>query len=147
VDVLSTALSVVSLSAISTYCSNLQEQMEDRVEQQRRAKLEHERERGEIDEVMRAIDEEDRLQVALKHRKAAETMEYIRAILSEREERREFDRRTNEEEERKIQVPFPTHDRMNACAHVHHCMAASQARRSWTSIHGLDVTFDTALVH
>ena len=80
--------------------------MQERVEQQEAARAEHELERAMVDEVMRAIDEEDRLQGELKRRKAAETVQYIQEFIADREARRAAERRADYEEERKIQVRF-----------------------------------------
>ena len=99
----------------------IQEQMDERLEQQRLAHLEHARERGEVDEVMAAIEDEDRQQAALKQQKAIETMQYVREILSEREQRLDYERRSDEAEERKIQVlshslPFVIHSASRSIA-------------------------------
>lgn len=82
----------------------VQEQIQERAAQQEEARAEHERERAMVDAVMAAIDEEDRLQGELKRRKAAETVAYINAFVADREARREAQRRSEFEEERKIQV-------------------------------------------
>ena len=82
----------------------MQEQIQERAAQQEEARAEHERERAMVDAVMAAIDEEDRLQGELKRRKAAETVAYINAFVADREARREAQRRSDFEEERKIQV-------------------------------------------
>lgn len=74
---------------------------------QRVAKQEHEREREMVDAVMAAINAEDRMAVELKHRKAAETVEYIRHFVHDRDERRAAQRHADWAEERKIQVPPP----------------------------------------
>jgi hypothetical protein len=78
--------------------------MQERVEQQEAARAEFEREREMVDEVMRAIDEEDRLQGELKRAKAAETMRYIRNFIADRDARRAAERQAECDEERKIQV-------------------------------------------
>jgi len=78
--------------------------MEDRLEQQRAAQAAHAAERAEVDGVMAAIEAEDRQQAALRAARAADTMGYVRAVLQEREERREEERAANEDEERKIQA-------------------------------------------
>lgn len=82
----------------------MQEQIQERAAQQEEARAEHERERAMVDAVMAAIDEEDRLQGELKVRKANETVAYINAFVADREARREAQRRSEYEEERKIQV-------------------------------------------
>lgn len=63
----------------------LEEQMEERKEQQRIARLEYERERALVDEIVRKIDEEDRLESEAKRRKQEETKDYIRNFLIEQE--------------------------------------------------------------
>lgn len=78
--------------------------MEERVEAQRLARAEHDLERAMVDEVMRAIHAEDRMAVELKHRKAAETVEYIHAFVRDRDARREAQRQAEWAEDRKIQV-------------------------------------------
>jgi hypothetical protein len=82
----------------------VQEQMQERFVQLEQARAEHERERAMVDAVMAAIDEEDRLQGELKRRKAAETVEYINEFVADRERRRAEERRSEFNEERKIQV-------------------------------------------
>jgi hypothetical protein len=78
--------------------------MHERLAQQEQAQEEHKRERAMVDAVMRAIDEEDRLQGELKRRKQAETVQYINAFVADRERRRAEERRSALNEERKIQV-------------------------------------------
>lgn len=63
----------------------LEEQMEERKEQQRVARLEYERERALVDEIVRKIEEEDRLESEAKRRKQEETKDYIRNFLIEQE--------------------------------------------------------------
>jgi Trichohyalin-plectin-homology domain len=82
----------------------VQEQMQDRAAQQVEAAAAHERERAMVDAVMAAIDEEDRLQGELKRRKAAETLQYIQDFIADREARAAAQRRSDSEEERKIQA-------------------------------------------
>lgn len=59
--------------------------MEERKEQQRLARLEYEREKALVDDIVRKIEEEDRLESEAKRRKQEETKEYIRKFLQDQE--------------------------------------------------------------
>ena len=80
----------------------LKEQIEEKLELQRVAQEEFERERKQVDDIVKRIQEEDKLQFEAKQAKQRETREYILHFLDEKEQERILKRQKEEEEERRI---------------------------------------------
>jgi hypothetical protein len=77
--------------------------MQERLELQRAAELEHQRERAMVDEVVARILAENQMEADAKRRKQEETKAYIQAFLVQREAELLGRKRAAAEEERKIQ--------------------------------------------
>jgi len=82
----------------------LLEQMEEKLEAQRAAKKEFEREKDVVDEIVRKIQDEDMMEMKRKKDKQEETKKYIDRFMIERENLRLENRRKEEEEESRIRA-------------------------------------------
>uniref|UniRef100_A0A7S0N9X8 Meiosis-specific nuclear structural protein 1 n=1 Tax=Pyramimonas obovata TaxID=1411642 RepID=A0A7S0N9X8_9CHLO len=80
----------------------LMEQMEEKLEQQRAAKKEFERERAAVDQIVSKIHEEDEMELLRKKSKQEETKKWVDNFMVEREQQREAQRNAEWEEEQRI---------------------------------------------
>jgi Trichohyalin-plectin-homology domain len=108
----------------------VQRQILDRQEEQVAARVEFEKERDAVDAVMAAIEEEDRLQEALKRAKAAETMRYVHDFVADRDARRAAERKAEFEAERKIQVRRTRRRPQNTALWAAHTLAVRGCRHA-----------------
>lgn len=76
---------------------------QERVELQRQAEQEYQRERAMVDEIVRRIQEEDAMEHAMKLQKQAETKEYIANFLKQRDTEVRAQKRAVVEQDKKIQ--------------------------------------------
>eukprot|EP00877_Chromochloris_zofingiensis_P008487 jgi/Chrzof1/3892/Cz13g12110.t1 len=81
----------------------LEQQVQERVELQRQAEQEYQRERAMVDEIVRRIQEEDAMEHAMKLQKQAETKEYIANFLKQRDTEVRAQKRAVVEQDKKIQ--------------------------------------------